>query len=253
MLEPITDTSSESQIDASADDPQNDTYSLGEDIGLLDRLSGDVVYKAPLRSWETYQDQSHREPVSAYFSESGAKGFDAALAHHAGKHKVISSERLVRSDVFFQALCRLGLGWSSVFFRYNQQERRFERALDDFRVSGVSLPVLNKTIDEMLQCGTDMQRTRAFVRRNHVKTAELSALYTFSSAVAVVVYVVERQLSSQSKQAVSLLQIKSSFGRGGELASALANMVDAVEKATSDAQVMSVVMGKAAYLTQRFG
>lgn len=253
LLEPITDTSSESQVDASADDPQNDTHSLGEDIGLLDRLSGDVVYKAPLRSWEGYQDRSHREPVSAYFSESEAKGFDAALAHHAAKHKVMSSGRLVRSDVFFQALCRLGLGWSSVFFRYNEQERKFERALGDFRVSGISFPVLNKAIDEMLQCGADMQRIRAFVRRNQVKTAELSALSTFSSAVAVVVYVLERQLSSQSKQAVSLLQIKSSFWRGGELASALANMADAVEKASSDAQVMSVIMGKAAYLTQRFG
>src|SRR5699024_6984837 len=50
LLEPMTDTSSESQVDASADDPQNDSYSLGLDIGLLDRLSGDVVCKSPLRS-----------------------------------------------------------------------------------------------------------------------------------------------------------------------------------------------------------
>lgn len=252
LLEPITDTSSESQAEARGDS-ENDTWNLGEDIGLLDRLNGDMVDETPLRSWETYQNKSHDEPISAYFSESGARGFDAALAHAAKNNKIKTSGRLVRSDVLLQALVRLGLGWSSAFFRYNVKEKKFEKVLDDFRVSGVSLPVFKQVVDEMLQCGTNIQKIRWFVRNTTIKTIGLSAMSTFSSAAAVVIYILERQLARYSKYVVSLLQVKSLFSRGGELASALASLVDAVEKASSEAQVMSIVMDKAAHLGQRFG
>ena len=212
-----------------------------------------MSYKPPLQSWETYHNRSHRESVSAYFSESGSKGFDAALAHHSAKSRANVAGRLVRSDVFFQTLIRLGLGWSSAFFRYNVEARKFEKALDDVRVSGVSLPMLNQITDELLQCGTDMQRIRAFVRSTSIKKASLSALSAFSSTTAVIIYTLERQLASQSRHAISILQIKSLFSRGGELVNALAGLIDAAENASSDAQVMSVVMQEAAYLSHRFG
>lgn len=253
LLEPITDTSSESQVDEHNADSQNDIYKLEDDIGLLDRLNGDVSYKAPLQSWEIYHNRSHREPVSAYFSESGARGFDAALAHYSAKRKVNVAGRLVRSEIFFQALIRLGLGWGSAFFRYNVKAKNFEKAMDDVRVSGVSLPMLNQITDELLQCGTDMQRIRAFVRSTSVKNVKLSALSTFASTTAVIIYTLERQLASRSKHVVSILQAKSLFSRGGELINALVGMVDAVKKVSTDVQVMSVVMQEAAYLTHRFG
>lgn len=253
LLEPITDVSSESQADADPAAPEDATYKLEDDIGLLDRLNGEVVYRTPPRSWEAYQDRKHKEPVSAYFSESEAKGFDAALANHAASSKLRNAGRLVRSDVFLQALIRLGLGWSSAFFRYNEEEKKFERSLENIRVSGVSLPVFDQTIDEMIQCGTDMQRVRAFVHSTPAKTVGLSALSTFASTAAVITYTLERQLATHARHAISLLQIKTLFRRGGEMVGALANMMDAVGKASSDAQVMSVVMERALHLTQRFG
>lgn len=253
LLEPITDSSSESQFEEHTTEPHDDTYKLKDDIGLLDRLNGDVSYKPPLQSWETYHDRSHNEPVSAYFSESGAKSFDAALAHHSAKEKVNIAGRLVRSDVFFQASIRLGLGWSSAFFRYNVETKKFERALDDVRVSGVSLPILNQITDELLQCGTDMQRIRTFVCSTSIKKVKLSALSTFASTAAVIIYTLERQLASQSSNVVSILQIKSLFSQGGELVNALAGMVDATEKVSSEAQIMSIIMQEAAYLSHRFG
>lgn len=253
LLEPITDSSSESQFNEHTTEPHDDIYKLKDDIGLLDRLNGDLIYKPPLQSWETYHNRSHREPVSAYFSESGAGGFDAALAHHSAKKRVNIAGRLVRSDVFFQALIRLGLGWGSAFFCYNVEAKKFERALDDVRVSGVSLPIFNQVTDELLQCGTDMQRIRAFVRSTSIKKVKLSALSTFASTAAAIIYTLERQLASQSRNAISILQIKSLFSRGGELVNALAGMIDASEKVPSDAQVMSIIMQEAAYLSHRFG
>lgn len=206
------------------------------------------MYRPPLRSWEVYRNQDHQEPQSAYLSESGVKGFDAVLAQQQ-RTRQKKTGRLVRSDIFLQALVRLGLGWESAFFRYNHETQRFEHTLDEIRVAGVSLPVFNQTVDEILQCGTDMQRVRGFVRT----PAKIAALSTFSSSVSVVLYTLERQLAAQARQTASLLQIKALFRRGGEMVGALANMMDALGKASSDAQVMSVVMGRALYLSQRLG
>ncbi|KAJ5676989.1 uncharacterized protein N7477_002622 [Penicillium maclennaniae] len=218
------------------------------DIDLLQEESGHV---APLKSWERYQDRSFQEPVSAYFSESGAKGFDAALARQSTQGRDIAG-RLVRDDVFIRSLLRLGLGWSSVFFRFNQKKMAFERFVEDIRVSGVSLKVLDAAITQILQCGTDMQRVRAFVSTPPTKFGDISAKFTLRGTVAVIIYNLERQILAHSRQVVSLLQVTALFSRCADLIGALAEFVDAVEKAVTDAKVISGVIQWAAFVAQKF-
>ncbi|RMJ25724.1 gamma-tubulin complex component GCP6 [Aspergillus sp. HF37] len=246
-----TDVSSETHVDANVDHPENASDKL-EDIWSLDLLNDGQSHKPTLRSWEIYQDPSFCEPASAYFSESGARGFDAALAHNASNGKSRNSGRLVRNGVFFQALLQLGLGRSSMFFRYNAKARVFEKVVDDIRVSGISLPATNSLIGEMLQCGTEMQRVRSFVRNNQGKSNGISALSTFAGAAAAIMYTTEKHVATSSEHAVSLLQIKALFQRPGELVGALASMLDAIEKASSDADVISIVFREVAYLSQMF-
>lgn len=248
-----TDAASESQV-GNADHAQDDIQAL-EDIWSLDQLSRVPEYKPKLRSWENYYDPSFQEPISTSFSESGAKGFDAALSHQATTSGLEDSGRVVRNEIFFQALFRLGLGWNSIFFRYNHQKRRFEKDPIDIRISGVSLPTLNSMVDEIQQCGTDILRVRTFVCSNAVKSNELPALFTFASAAAVIVYTLETQISrhfANLNYSISLLRIKLLFQRCGELVGALVSMVDAVEKATSDAQAISIILDRAAYFSQRY-
>ncbi|KAI9923804.1 hypothetical protein ASPWEDRAFT_154901 [Aspergillus wentii DTO 134E9] len=252
LLESTTDVSSESQINARTDRP-GDTAEESESLWSPDLLYGAPDRKTPLRSWEGYQDRSFREPVSAYFSESGAKGFDAALAHSESDHVLGGSGRLVPNSIFFQALFRAGLGWSSMFFRFNEQMKRFEKVRNDIRVSGVSFPALNSLTEQMLQCGTNMQKMRMFVRNTPLKSNEPSALSTFSSATAVILYTLEKQLASRFTHIGSLIQIQALFQRCGELVGALANIVDSLDNTASEAQVISVVLGRAAYYSQKFG
>lgn len=246
-----TEAASEVQFDTDTDSSKHAAGEL-EDIWSLDQLNDGPDYRTPLRSWEHYEDRSFREPISAYFSESGAKGFDAALAHQAVRGRRWDCGRIVRNGAFFQSLLRLGLGWNSLFFRYNNQKKEFEKVLDDVRVSGVSLLGTNNLIGEMLQCGRDMQRVRTFVRNNPLKLNGLSALSTFSSAAATIIYTLEKHLVRYSEDAASLLQIKTLFQQPNELVGALANMVDIAEDATSDSEVISAVFGRAAYFSQRF-
>ncbi|EAW07551.1 tubulin gamma complex associated family protein [Aspergillus clavatus NRRL 1] len=251
LLESVTDTFSDTEIDEildSQDDDRSDANS--STIWKLESLDLDLITEVPLRSWERFHDRSSREPPSAYFSESGANGFDAALLRQANSDGHKESGRIARNDVFFHAMFRLGLGWSSIFFRYNRQQRKFERVSGGIRISGVSLTAINSVVEQLLQCGTDMQRIREFARRTRVKSREFSARSAFSSTIAAIVYTLEKRLSGYSRGISSLLQITSLFERCGELVHALATIVEAVEKAVSDAQVISVIIKKAAHFAQ---
>ncbi|KAJ5793819.1 hypothetical protein N7457_000418 [Penicillium paradoxum] len=242
------DSQSDTSCDALPDISDNIT-----DLWSLDLLQEDPGQIVPQKSWERYQDRSFQEPVSVYFSESGAKGFDAALAHHKFTRSADPPTRMVRTDVFNRSLLRLGLGWSSAFFRYDQPTNQFVRDLKDIQVSGVSPVALESVVNYVLQCGTHMQRVRLFAQDPPAQCKEISALFTLSGTVAVIIHTLEQQISDHSKHVVSLLQIKALFHRCGDLIGVLANIVDASQKATSDAQVISIVTKLAAYYAQRFG
>lgn len=125
--------------------------------------------------------------------------------------------------------------------------------MEDVRVSGVSLSVLDTVIEAVMQCGTHMQRVRAFARNSSSRSQGISALFTLRGTVAVIIYNLEHQIVSQSRQIVSVLQVTTLFRRCGDLIGAVAEMVDAAEKAASDAQLISIIMQKAAFFAQKFG
>lgn len=254
----LPESSANSTIDPSID-TQSDLLShplqdTGEqdDLWRLDLLQEAPTHIAALKSWEKYRDRSFQEPVSAYFSESGAKGLDAALSQVASAKGRETAGCLVRGDILIRSLLRLGLGWSSPFFHYNHKMKLFERRLEGVRMSGVSLPVLDTVIDAVLQCGTNMQRVRAFARDSPAQFSDLSALFTLRGTIAVIVHNLERQILIQSRQIVSLLQITSLFDRCGELIGALADIVNAAQKAASDAKVISAIIQSGAYFAQRY-
>ncbi|OQE12729.1 hypothetical protein PENFLA_c064G09773 [Penicillium flavigenum] len=254
--ESFTDSIINPSIDGESDatcDSLRDISGDNNDIWSLDLLKEEPGQLPPQRSWERYQHRSFREPVSVYFSESGAKGFDAVLTQQNAAKTNGVPNRMVRTDVFIRSLLRLGLGWSSVFFRYNQRTNQFERYLKDISVSGISPLALENVIEYVVQCGTNMQRMRLFAQQPPAKCRELPALVTLSSTVAIIIFNLEQQISDHSKKIASLLQVKALFHRCGDLVGVLADIVDAAQRAVSDAQVMSIVTERAAIFAQKFG
>ncbi|KAL4900355.1 hypothetical protein BDW74DRAFT_188350 [Aspergillus multicolor] len=251
FAESVTDTSSDGQHEPGIG--AQDLADEHEDIWTLETLDSAPLHNNAPRSWEKYHDRHFNEPPPAYFSESGAKGFDAAIEHRKRHEDTGNPKRIVRNGIFFHSLFRLGLGWSSVLFRYNEQQQQFERAVKDIRISGVSALALNGLTDEILQCGDNMQRVRAFIRRAPTATAEPSALSAFSTAASVIIYTLEKQLLDGSKHITSVLQIRAMFQQCGELVGALANMMDAVERAGSEAGIISSVFKMAAHYSHIYG
>ncbi|CAG7916744.1 unnamed protein product [Penicillium olsonii] len=252
--EPAAESSIDPSVDGSSDASgglPNDISSEEDDVWHPDSTQEDAVQHIPQKSWEKYHDRPFQEPMSAYVSESGAQGFDAVLALQRATRGQ-SAHRIVRTEVFMRSLLRLGLGWSSAFFRWDPLNSQFNREVKDFRVSGISSLALENVIEYVLHIGTLMQRMRTFAQDPPAKCKELPALYTLSGTTAAIIFILEQQISDHSKDVVSLLQIQALFHRCGDLVGALAAIVGAAQRSISDAQVISTVMERAASFTQRF-
>ncbi|KAL4752415.1 hypothetical protein BDW72DRAFT_211832 [Aspergillus terricola var. indicus] len=250
FTESTTDTSSDGRQETSAS-----AQEIGDELDNLwkiETIDSLQLNNVP-RSWERYHDRHFIEPVSAYFSESGAKGFDAAIELQNEPEDTGYSKCTVRNDVFFQSLFRVGLGWSSMLFRFNKQQQKFERAVKDIRIAGVSALALSGIIDDILRCGNNMQRVRTFIGRVPTAAAEPSALSAFSTAASVIVYTLEKQLLNSFKHISSVLQIRALFQRCAELIGVLVNMMDAVERAGSEARIISSVFKLAAHYAHIYG
>ncbi|KAL1969377.1 hypothetical protein VTN77DRAFT_9570 [Rasamsonia byssochlamydoides] len=254
VAEPEPETSNDEARAGKTDESVDETKSSDpelENLWSLENLHETPEQTPKLQSWDGFLDNSFQEPASAYLSEFGARGFDAALAYQASVIGIENSGRLVRPDVFLQSLFRLGLGWNSMFFHYNEQKRAFEKSIRDVRVSGVSLAALDGLIGNVLQCGTDMQRIRRFVRKNPAVPEQPSALSSLAGAASVLVYGLEKRLSTHFGPEISLIQIQTLFKRCGDLVGTLADIIDAVEKDKYESEIISTLLVKCDIHVQR--
>lgn len=205
-----------------------------------------------LHSWDGFLDKQYKEPASAYLSEFGNKGFDAALTHQASVNGLENAGRVLRSTVFIDCFIRLGLGWNSMLFHYNEQKRMFEKSIQDIRISGVSLTALDGIISDVSRCGTDVQRIRRFVRTNPSVPEQPSALSSLSSASAILLYSLEKQLSGHLRVNSSLIQVYNLFKKCGDLVRTLAEIITAAESAQSESDVITVLLSKCEDFEQRY-
>ncbi|KAJ5224777.1 uncharacterized protein N7469_008280 [Penicillium citrinum] len=224
----------------------------GKNLWALDLLQEPPGYLAPLKSWEKYQDRTFEEPISAYFSELGPEGFDAALAHQ-DKLSGHSPTRLVRDDILIRSLLRLGLGWNSLFFRYNKETKLFEDSMTNIRTPGLSSLTLHSVIAGVRNCGTFMQCVRTFAKNSTTKLKDLPSVFTLRGSMSVIIFNLEKQILATCGNIVSVLQVATLFDRCRDLLEALAEIVAALEKALSDSDVISTVTDMAAYFTHKYG
>ena len=204
-----------------------------------------------IRSWDTFPNHpaSQWQPLS--LSESGGRGFDAALVHQATRSGLENSGRVTKTEPFLFSLFKLGLGWNSIFFRFNEQTRRFEKDIRDARISGISLPALDSLIQEFLECGTYVRYIRQFIA-NSSNYAPASSVSGLCRAVFVLLYSVEDQMFERFKAGQSFLELQESFRRCGCMMKCLLDITSKAKDANSDRETISNVFAKCDYYSQQF-
>lgn len=241
-LEPIDTPSSTSGSERTLIDSDDEGVKKEfEDIWSLDDITKATDQPRTFKSWDAFPNQNFVEPVSAYLSEAGPRGYDAALNFQASNTGLENSGRVAQTDAFLDSLTRLGVGWDSNFFRFNEQTRRFDKELRDVRISGISLPALDGLIEGILRCGTNVRRARKFIHKNVTTSRTSSPSSSLAGALFILLYCFEEQVLRISKQKPSLLRLQMLFQRSGCLISVLVDLIGAIENAKSDAQAITSV------------
>ncbi|KAF3893621.1 Spindle pole body component [Trichophyton interdigitale] len=239
----VAGSSSSSAQHDSQEEPMDD-ISGEDDIWSLDNIPAlpDTGYE--LLSWDIFPDTWKEQSGPTCLSEAGPRGFDAALIHRATNTGLEDSGRVAKTDAFISSLFKLGLGWNSVFFRYNEQSRKFEKHLRDVRVSGISLPALDGLTEGILECGMWMRKLRQFVASVPAQSGSPPSLASLARVIFILLYSIEDQLSAKSKTNPSLLQTNMYFRRISCLVKCLVDIVQNATRLTADVQVVSTVFAK---------
>ncbi|KAK2750396.1 hypothetical protein FQN57_003876 [Myotisia sp. PD_48] len=223
--------------------PSGDDSEIGE-IWSLESISTFSTSNYTPKTWDAPLDSIDNQAGPSCLSEAGSHGFDAALVYRGTQSGLEDSGRVSRTDIFMNALFKLGLGWNSVFFRFNEQTRKFEKHIRDVRISGLSLPALDGLIEYILQLGTQMRWLRKFVATVSAQPEIPRALAGLSRMVFVILYSLEDQLAERSRSSPSLLETQTIFGRVGCLIKGLVDITHNVNKSVADAEIVSTVFTK---------
>ncbi|KAF3480062.1 uncharacterized protein GIQ15_05409 [Arthroderma uncinatum] len=248
--EKLEDASPSSVAGSSSSSAQNDTQEesdgddSSEDIWSLDNISASPTVGYELRSWDVFPDTWKEQSLPTCLSEAGPRGFDAALSYQATKTGLENSGRVARTDVVVSSLFKLGLGWNSVFFRYNEQSRKFEKHIRDVRVSGISLPALDGLAEGILECGTWVRKLRRFIATIPTQCGAPHSVASLSRVVFILLFSIEDQLSARAKTNPTLLQTQLYFRRIGCLIKCLVDIVQNAANLTTDAEVISIIFAK---------
>ncbi|PGH11117.1 hypothetical protein AJ79_05062 [Helicocarpus griseus UAMH5409] len=255
-LEPIeTDTVSSHSASHAGEDPnkaREEEKDEAVDIWTLDTNFKPSPEGKPLRSWDTFPEHRIRQTAPIYLSEAGPRGFDAALAYQATKTGLEDSGRVAQTDVFLASLFRLGLGWNSIFFRFNEQKRVFEKDIKDARISGISLTAVDGLIEEFLQCGTRVRAIRRFILATPTRVDLPTPLSSLACAASILLHSFEEHVYKCFKQGLSLLKTQMLFRRPACLLKVLVDIVESAANAKTDGAVISSVFTKCDHYSHEF-
>ncbi|OJD15866.1 hypothetical protein AJ78_03919 [Emergomyces pasteurianus Ep9510] len=205
-----------------------------------------------LKSWDTFPNHPVQQPNPLYLSEAGPRGFDAALGYQATISGFEDSGRVARTDIFIASLFQLGLGWNSIFFRFNEQSRVFEKDIKDARISGISLTATNGLIEEFLQCGTRVRKVRRFILETPSRIDLPTPLSSLACAASILLHSFEEHVYNCFKTSLSLLKTQMLFRRPACLLKVLVDIIEGAENATTDGAVISSVFTKCDHYSHEF-
>lgn len=189
-------------------------------------------------TWESFEKREHVQTPSPYVSEHGAEAFDATLACD---HEKRSAGRILKADILLQSLWNLGLGRTSILFRFNPKLKSFEPAVLEGRASGLSLQAAQSLITHFTHTGNTFLYLRSFAERTFASATSIPARVALATSVSSILASLEDALGKQTSNIRSLIQLQHRFARPRSILVHVARMVDAVKHAKTNEQLSSIM------------
>ncbi|KAI9816212.1 MAG: hypothetical protein M1827_001813 [Pycnora praestabilis] len=198
-----------------------------------------------LHSWDRFLNSDSREPRTTYISEAGPQAFDAALELQARNNvSEHSAGDVLQSRIFITCLLNLGLGWSSVLFKYDERKGTFFPIVDGARVSGYTSGSIQSVVDRFVETGNHMRELRAFTDKTYSSRNSTQALIALADAISIITSTLETRLSTPPTSMVGVLQLQALFHRPNIILSCFQSIVAAISGAKGDEKLLSLLFEK---------
>ncbi|KAF8426891.1 Spc98 family-domain-containing protein [Tirmania nivea] len=227
-----------SEEDISEDEVEE--RSNGEDDFWLDPSVAIPLEKPRYQTWDSFLLRDGNTPTNPYLTEAGSHVFDAVLELHQND---IWSPReagtVVRGDVFFTCLLHLGLGRSSVLFRYNKAKHTFTPVKEGLRLSGYSVGSLFSVIKLFTQCGKNMRALQRFSSRVYKELSPIPTRVALAECTTTVLTALQTRLSIPASSITSVIHLESLFREPALILQTVFRIILEVKGVKDDAKLLS--------------
>ncbi len=196
-----------------------------------------------LTSWDHFSNGQHYEPATSYLSEAGAATFDAIVSSSNTSTQIAP---LVVPDRFLHALYELGLGNSSLLFRWSKEEHRFVQGIDNFAVSGCTPGLVQDIADSTAAAGALMKKLsecERFYRRD--SRADSPALTAFHSALRSCLMAIEQYMDGRRQHIFTVLHLQQAHLNAVSLIGLLERVAILVKASDSDQALLASLVERA--------
>lgn len=212
----------------------NDTWKEAADLGPARE-------HVKFHTWEAFEKPGFQEPRHAYIAEAGPDAFDAALVRMQHMDPAKQAGRIVRADILLGSLFNLGLGRSSVLFRYEHVRNTFAQAIHDARMSGFSLQSAQALINDFIRGGSAFRVLRNFAERIYGSDNTFASQVALANAVGTIVSAMENHLGTQRDSISSLLQLQNLFQRPHQILLKVADVVEVVKSLRTNEDLITTL------------
>ncbi|KAF8477234.1 Spc98 family-domain-containing protein [Kalaharituber pfeilii] len=178
----------------------------------LDPESSRPIKKPRYHTWDSFLVPNGNDPVNPYLTEAGSHVFDAALELHQNDiYSPNEAGTVIRSDIFIPCLLQLGLGRSSLLFRYNRPKNMFVPVKDGMRLSGFSVGTVASVVKMFAQCGKNMKALQRFSERVYKEVAPTATRIALAECTTTVISALQTRLSIPASSVQSIVHLESLF------------------------------------------
>lgn len=202
---------------------------------------GPINDNVTFHTWEAFEKPGFHEPRHAYVAEAGPEAFDAALLKMQDADSSKQAGRIVRSDILLGSLFNLGLGRSSVLFRYEHKRNTFAQAIHDARMSGFSLQSAQNLVANCLRGGSAFKLLRNFADRTYGSDNTFASQVALATAVGTIVSAMENHLGNQRDSVSTLLQLQNLFDRPHRILLKVKDVVDQVQSLATNEDLITML------------
>ena len=232
LPKPITLDHVENVLDTPSIEKDFDIWALAEEV---------PIKAANYQSWDSFEEKPFGAEYSPYITEAGPLIFEAAVqGPHDYLHVGNAGYAVVDTKLYAASVFSLGLGRSSVLFKWDEEKRSFKPALPRMRIMGYTGEILDGLLAVFMDCGNITKSLQSFVDKAYM-TRKSPGQVALADAVSTLLTTIQSCLSESCSQYQSILQLQILFNPAHSILNCFQRIVKDTSRTRSDESMLSTI------------